>query len=103
LRSIRVVINGEEPPQELLNEIEEKRTTKKLNLKIEYSEPGLTKARNYALATCSSDLITFIDDDVTVDADCFDKIEKRCCQKIQLSVNYLFNKNDYFFSFLLKI
>jgi glycosyltransferase involved in cell wall biosynthesis len=75
LRSIRVVINGEEPPQELLNEIEEKRTTKKLNLKIEYSEPGLTKARNHALATCSSDLITFIDDDVTVDPDCFDKIE----------------------------
>lgn len=73
---IRIVINGENPTPELLQSIEEIRVSYELNLVINYSEAGLTKARNLALDESTSELISFIDDDITVEKNCFSKIEQ---------------------------
>ena len=72
---IRIVFNGETPAQELLKAIELKIISGNLNIEINYSEPGLAKARNKALLNCYSELITFIDDDIKVAPNCFEEIE----------------------------
>jgi len=73
---IRIVFNGDSPTLELLRSIEEIRASKKLNLAVNYSAPGLATARNFALDKSDSDLITFIDDDITLEKNCFDEIEQ---------------------------
>jgi len=75
-RFIRIVVNGEAPSPELLQSIRDKRITENLNLVVNYSALGLTKARNFALDESTSELITFIDDDITVEKNCFIEIEQ---------------------------
>lgn len=75
-RFIRIVVNGEKPNPELLQSIDEIRTVKNLNLVVNYSASGLTKARNFALDESTAELITFIDDDISVDKNCFIEIEQ---------------------------
>ena len=75
-RFIRIVVNGEAPSPELLQSIKDISTTKDLKLVVNYSALGLTKARNFALDESTSELITFIDDDITIDKNCFTEIEQ---------------------------
>ena len=74
-RLIRIIFNGEPPAEDLLNAVESVKIANNLNLEVDYSEAGLTKARNKALSSCTSDLITFIDDDIKVAPNCFEEIE----------------------------
>lgn len=75
-RLIRIVINGEAPTPELIQSIEQISESMKLDLVVNYSAAGLTKARNFALEQCNSELITFLDDDITVEGNCFNEIER---------------------------
>jgi len=69
---VRIIINGLSGTIFYLENYLKKA---KFPISVEFARPGLASARNYALATSISEIITFLDDDVNVERNFIESIE----------------------------